>query len=353
LAGILVIRLKGLGDIVHLLPSLALMRRRHPDLPLGFLCQAPFQHLIPPALGLDLWALPAHAPFFETLRVVRQLRRRKYDRLYDLFGNPRTALVSLLSGIPFRAGFPYRGRRWAYHAHYAPPDSNVHLTRLFGDFFAHFGISGELTQPAVHLPPGAIDRAEEFLRREMKAGPRLAINPHATYPAKAWPMAYFAEIARRWHRETGHRVLVCSGPGEAAATRELLANLGSAVAFTHPTVDIPGFCAFLSQLDLLITADTGPMNLAWAVGTPVAALFGPTTRRAVAPPEENNLILYHPTLACLQCHKEICADGRCMIEMTPDRVFEEIRKKFPPLFSPHYKSRPLPFISMGSSQRVL
>jgi len=84
---------------------------------------------------------------------------------------------------------------------------------------------------------------------------------------------------------------------------------------------------------LVVTTDSGPMHIAAAVGTAVVALFGPTTRRAVAPIGEQHLSLHHPTLECLQCHKETCDDGRCMTEMTPDMVFDAIYKKHPVLFT--------------------
>ena len=60
MAGYLIVRPKGMGDIVHLIPSLTMLRRRHPDLPLGLLCQAPFGDIIPPELGIELFHIPAY-----------------------------------------------------------------------------------------------------------------------------------------------------------------------------------------------------------------------------------------------------------------------------------------------------
>lgn len=325
MSGTLLIRLKGLGDIVHVLPSLQMLRATRPAEPLGFLCQKPFGAIVPASLGVKVFELRAGATFAETLALARRVRCQRYDRLFDLFGNPRTALLALLTGIPFRAGFDYRIRRWAYHATFTPPDPNLHLTALFGQFLAHFGCGGPLGHPRLEWTS-----ADEALARELLRGrgrPLLGMNPHTTYPSKAWPLEHYRDLAKRWHAATGQPVLVFWGPGEEDTARRLVADLGPARAFTHPALTIPQFVALLARLDLLVTADTGPMNIAWALDVPTVALFGPTTRRAVAPRGPRHLVLHHPDLACLECHREVCPDGRCLRELTPDLVWRELWAK--------------------------
>ncbi len=330
MSGILVLRLKGLGDIVHLLPSMLEIRRLFPDTPLGFLCQKPFGEVIPPGSGITSFQLPSHAGLSETLKLVRRIRTRRYDRLFDLFGNPRTALISLLSGIPFRAGFDYRIRRLAYHRTYLPKDYNKHLRDLFADFFRAFGLPLEPGHPKVAMDDSSPKVREALARFGSK--PALGVNPHATYPSKAWPPDHFEEFIRLWYAATGGPALITCGPGEESLTRDLLSRLGPDLAFTHPPLGIPEFNSLLSRFSIFLTGDTGPMNLAWAVGTPVAALFGPTTRRAVAPIGEEHLVLFDESLPCLQCHRENCPDNRCMSGMKPEWVLKRIRQAHPRLF---------------------
>ena len=327
MSGTLVIRLKGMGDIVHLLPSLEMLARRDWMRPISLLCQAPFGDIVPDDAGIDLIQIPAHASPRQMFELIRRIRKRHFDRLFDLFANPRTAIISFFSGIPRRAGFAYRGRQYAYHETWTPPDPNIHLATLFRDFFASFGIEGEIGHPRLALPEESATKAASFLSGSGLQKPLLGINAHATYPSKAWPECHFEELIRRWHRTTGRPALLFWGPGERPATDRLLAKLGPELAVTHPALSIRDFIALLARLDLFVTGDTGPMNLAWALNTPVVALFGPTTRRAVAPTGAQHVSLHHPTLACLQCHKETCADGRCMTELTPDLVWEAILGK--------------------------
>ncbi|HOY66339.1 MAG TPA: glycosyltransferase family 9 protein [Candidatus Ozemobacteraceae bacterium] len=332
--GTLIIRLKGMGDIVHLLPSLEMLAGREELRPVSLLCQAPFGDIVPDDMGVEVVPLPAHATAFQTVTLLRRLRKRRFDRLFDLFANPRTALISFLSGIPRRLAFDHRGRRYAYHETWLPPDPNKHLTLLFQDFFARFGIRGDIGHPRLARTPSLADGAGALVRSHLSDGPLLGVNPHATYPSKAWPPEHFEELIRCWHAATGRKALLFWGPGEKPATERLLERLGPDLAFTHESLSIRAFIELLARLDLFVTGDTGPMNLAWALGVPTVALFGPTTRSAVAPTGSQHLSLHHPTLECLQCHRETCDDGRCMTELTPALVWSAIREKYSSLF-PH------------------
>jgi len=305
-----------------------MLRETRPAETLGLLCQRPFGEIIPGNLGVKIFQLRPKAGFWEMLSLIRRLRRERYDHLFDLFGNPRTALISLLSGIPHRAGFDYRIRRYAYHETFAPSDSNCHLSELYGQFFENFGFGGKLCQPRLFWSAAASRKADSFIRSAGLLPPILGVNPHATYPSKAWPIEHFRKLIELWHGVTGRPALIFWGPGEEPTARKLVSDLGPSKAITHPPLSIDEFTATLTRVDLFLTGDTGPMNIAWALGVPTIALFGPTTRRAVAPRGEKHLVLFKESLDCLECHKEVCPDGRCMRDLTPDLVWERMREHF-------------------------
>ncbi|NCB39083.1 MAG: glycosyltransferase family 9 protein [Erysipelotrichia bacterium] len=330
MSGILIIRLKGLGDIVHLIPILRMIRESRSSQAIGLLCQKPFGQIIPPELNIRIFELPAHAGLLETARLLKEIRRAGFAQLYDLYSNPRTAVISLLSGIKERYGFDYRIRRWAYTKTFKPANPNRHLMYLFGEFFSHFGIEGELKHPSLTMPETTRNKAIQAISQNARLPrPLLGINPHTTYPSKAWPEEYYVELIKLWFEHTKKPVLVTWGPGERQAAERIVKKAGKDKAFTHETVRIDEFAAMLAHLDLFLTADTGPMNIAWAVNTPTIALFGPTTREAVAPRGERHLSLFNESIPCLQCHLEECSHKSCMYNMKPEWVFAKISKKYP------------------------
>lgn len=332
--GILLIRLKGMGDVVHTVPALRILRKRFPGERIGFLCQKPFREVIPDDISIDFFEIPPGASFFQTLAIVKKIRKNKYSRLVDLFCNPRTALISFLSGIPWRAGFDYRIRKYAYHHTFVPKDSNCHLSELFGEFLDHFGFGGQVEHPNLIPDETSLEKIDGFLKKQEINRPLLGINPHSTYPAKRWPSEHFEKMVLWWNKKTGNPVLIFWGPGEEIQTREMVERLGCKIAFTHPPLSIKDLIALLSRLDLFLTGDSGPMNLSWGLNIPTVALFGPTTRKAVAPRGDQHLTLFNQDLSCLQCHKETCDDMRCMTDLKPEYVSKAIEGKFPEMFSP-------------------
>ncbi|MGM0600843.1 MAG: glycosyltransferase family 9 protein [Candidatus Rifleibacteriota bacterium] len=259
---------------------------------------------------------------------MKQIRKQKFTYLFDLFANPRTAVISLLSGIKKRFGFDYRYRRNAYTQTYSPPDPNLHLMRLFAEFFAEFGFKGKIVPPDLIPDPEFYEHTDKFFAANNLGKTVVAVNPHTTYPSKAWPREHFIKFIELWHNKFDSPVIITWGPGEKNAAQEIVKDAGSDKAVLQPEVNIIEFAAFLSRLNLFVTADTGPMNIAWAVNTPTVALFGPTTRKAVAPEGPQHLSLFNPEIECLQCHQEVCSHKSCMYSMKPEWVFDKIIKKY-------------------------
>jgi len=82
--------------------------------------------------------------------------------------------------------------------------------------------------------------------------------------------------------------------------------------------------AFLLKLSRAVVAvDTGPMHIAAAVGTPVVALFGPTSPLRTGPYGKGHVIV-RKGLDCSPCFSKDCIDAVCMIDLTLEEVFEAL-----------------------------
>ena len=60
--------------------------------------------------------------------------------MIDLFGNPRTALVTRLSGARYRVGFRFRQRAYAYNIIVEPRGGKVHNTQFNLDALDAIGV---------------------------------------------------------------------------------------------------------------------------------------------------------------------------------------------------------------------
>ena len=111
----LIIRPQGIGDIILLIPALRSLTQNYPKDEFVLLCYKGFSLVLPPDLKIRTIEISQHAGIIDSIKLLKKIRREKFDKVFDLFGNPRTAIITLLSGIKERCGFNYRYRNIAYN----------------------------------------------------------------------------------------------------------------------------------------------------------------------------------------------------------------------------------------------
>jgi heptosyltransferase-1 len=88
---------------------------------------------------------------------------------------------------------------------------------------------------------------------------------------------------------------------------------------------LQSLAALFKRADLVISTDTGPMHIAAAVGTPVVALFGPTSVTRTGPFGSGHQVL-QAALPCVPCFRRRCATKDCMAEISVQQVLKAVRK---------------------------
>ncbi len=134
----------------------------------------------------------------------------------------------------------------------------------------------------------------------------LGLAPGAQWAAKRWPAERFAAVVEAFRRRTPAPVRVFLGPRETwFADGPLAAALAAAdgveIYRDRPLTDV---AAGLAGCRVVVCNDSGLMHLAEAVGTPVAALFGPTVRAfGYFPSSPASVVLERDDLDCRPCSR--------------------------------------------------
>jgi ADP-heptose:LPS heptosyltransferase len=138
------------------------------------------------------------------------------------------------------------------------------------------GIAQRVLEFRLPVTPAAESAMEEWLAAAgVKPHRRLVVlNPGAGRADKRWPVAHFAALARKLTQDAGAHVLVTWGPGEEAAARAIVAGAAATLA---PPTDLEALPALLRRASVMVAADTGPLHMAVALGTPCVGLYGPTS----------------------------------------------------------------------------
>jgi lipopolysaccharide heptosyltransferase I len=293
---LLVVRLGALGDVVRTLPAVRWLRDSRPSLRIAWVVEPAAAAILRDHPLLDelvvlprpTWARAARRPWrvpaaaVDIVRFARSLRRRRFDAAIDFQGMLKSALVARAAGIPVRLGFGGEHVREGAHRFYTHradlPDPSVsRVARALRLAEA----AGATAGPVVaDLGLSDADRIEG--RQALDAatgagsGPRVVVVPgtSARQSYKRYPPDRYGEVIRALATRPC-RVAVAGGPGEEDLVAATVRAAGGQ-AGVLPPVGLRPLAAALEAADLFVGGDTGPMHVAWAVGTPVVAVFGPT-----------------------------------------------------------------------------
>src|SRR5437764_7245552 len=291
---ILVIDFGQLGDVVLSLPALHAIRRRFPRARITVAVGKPGKQVVELAgcaddvLVVDRVALRdgfVPASLWQIARIVKDVRRRRFDFVIDLHSLSETNLLGFLSGAPQRlyARRPTRSLDALSNFRPRPPveDTKKHAVERYLDVLAPLKVGAVARTPRLPVRADAQSQVEQLFRREKLVGdvPLVGLFPGAGHPSRQWPLERFVELANMLERNDSVRVVVIVGPEEHARLRALRAAFPRTTAFLDQ-LNIPQLAAALARLSVFVTNDTGPMHIAYAVGTPVVVLLGHPTNKA-------------------------------------------------------------------------
>jgi ADP-heptose:LPS heptosyltransferase len=137
-------------------------------------------------------------------------------------------------------------------------------------------------------------------------------------PEKQWPIEYFARLSDLLLADGRFEVVLTWGPGQLTVVRELLEHVRRLPIVGPETPDLKHLAWMLYRAHLFFGGDTGPMHIAWAMGTPVVAVFGGTDPRQHAP-----YLWPHRILANGQAGPCDLATARKRLQaITPEEAYE-------------------------------
>jgi len=289
------VKLSSLGDVVHALPVAATLQARLPQARITWIVERREAAVLAghPALERVVtvdtrrWrrsrtprelADATHA----ILAVRRDLKATRFDVALDLQGLIKSGLLVRLTRAPLRIGFD---RRWcrerlsvlATNRRVMPPPHARHVVDQYLTLLGALEIDGRSLEFRLPSDSAAEARMDEFFAGAgLKPRDRVVVlNPGAGRPDKRWPIERFRALAETLTVGDGSRVVVVWGPGEETDARAIADGAGSRVLLAPPT-DLVALIALLRRAGVVVAADTGPLHLAAALGTPCVGLYGPT-----------------------------------------------------------------------------
>jgi len=333
---LLIVKTSSIGDVIHALPVVSLLKNAHPSLQIGWVVRSKSSSVLEGNPNVDWLHVIADRTRTNDVTTIRNdLRQHDYQCALDMQGLFMSGLITFLSGAPVRIGLDRnREGNKVFLTHPIVPGQvgrkigDRHAIDVLLGFVRALGVEDVPTDlPAQsYLGAGCIGEVCEEMADLV--GPRIALNVGASTLYKQWPLGHWVELAGLLI-STGCSVVFVGDGQDAKRVRQILdemttRGLLSASAQAKQCVDFSGrtslgkLAAVLQNCSVAVSGDTGPMHLANAVGLPVVALFGSTNPLRTGPYGQKHVVL-DMHLSCSPCYRKPTCDGRvdCMTAITP------------------------------------
>ena len=339
---ILLIRLRNIGDVLLMVPTIRAFREAFPQAFLAALVNAGTEEmltgnpLLDEVLAFDpRWKdLPFGEHWKRELTFAAGVRRRRFDLAVNLTEGDRGTFFCLASGAAYKIGvYEENKTRWwkerVFDHLVKRSDWRAPIVEQMLDTPRSLGIPVADKRVEIFFTRQDQDRIE-WLLQEGGLGPRDAtvhIHPTSRWLFKCWRDEGMARVIDRLEETGKVRVVLTSGNEERERKKidAILASCKTRPLNLSGKITLKQLAALSRRSLFFIGVDTAPMHIAAAVGTPVIALFGPSGEFHWGPWGEGHVVI-KKEMDCRPCGKDGCQGSkrsRCLEEITEEEVLKE------------------------------
>ena len=309
---------RGIGDVIWHLPFIRAIAAATPERAVTFLTP-------PSSMGAELLqaeSCVARTIYFEhggselarvlqLARLTRTLVELRPQKVWILDKTIRPALAARLAGVPQRIGMGIRRQRFLItNPGLDPSYDEVYPVECLIALLEQIRVPLETTEPNLNLPAPVMTTVGQ--RFHALPRPWIVVGLGASTPNKDWSRAQWIAFIDAIRRRTRGTIFLIGGPANAPVATILIESTAGARMFNACGLSLIESAALMKHADVFVGPNSGPMNIAAAVGTPAFGFFA-----------TNKVLTYSRHIhAILPDDGRVAPDG--MQRLSPRRVVERI-----------------------------
>ncbi len=327
---VLIIKPSAIGDVVHALPVLNLMRRAWPSARISWLVTPGCAGLLeghPMLEEVILFDRKGYGAWWRSARVAGEMRRftrglrdRRFDLVVDLQGLFRSGWLAWRTGAGRRVGMGYarEGAPWFYSERVARQPGERHAIERYLDVAEALGLGRGPVAFPFHV---RADERERVAGLVLGAGRYAVLLPGTNWATKRWPVERFAALGRTLRERFGLASVVAGSAGDEELARAISPDL-SLCGKTNLRETV----ALLEGASVVVANDTGPMHIAAALGRPLVTMYGPTSAVRTGPYGRPESVL-RLDLPCSPCLSRTCSHRSCLKWLDEGEVLRAVERE--------------------------
>ncbi len=309
-------------------PAISVLRKGFPQSSISYIAEKPYQELVEGNPNLSrVFAINKNQNLGDFLRLIREIRKERYDAVLDFHGGPRASLLTLFSRAQLKIGYRTKYKSFIYDIKIPRSRKNA----FFHSAENHINLVKALGVNVDRLPPLLLPqpRKEEVervkrLRKEnsLETSKAVVIHISAGNKFRDWGVDNLVELANLLGHVHGVKTVLIGSEEDRRAEEEILKKSQFPLSLVGK-LSLMELKEVISLSALFVGPDSGPMHIAASTSTPIVAYFGPTLPAHFAP-WQARVHLIEKEFECRPCRQKSCLyrDFRCLRSITPEEVFK-------------------------------
>ena len=209
---------------------------------------------------------------------------RHYDAIYIFHTNRN--FRRMLPWLPSVKIWAHQNHDWIPESHRIKTDYKVHGIQSRLIMLEKFGVKSDGGQMEIFLDQATLDSSTKLLKKHnFVAGEYIYLNLGASSERKRWMFDRFKELVNRILKETSLNIILGGGPDYKNRAQKIEKELNTIRVVEVCSQPILVSADIISKARLMVTSDTGPMHIGFAMKTPIVGLFGTTSPLGCGPVE--------------------------------------------------------------------
>lgn len=325
---ILTIKPSSLGDVVHSLPFLNVIRTCFPKAEIHWVIAKGLEGLLEGhpmvnklwIINKDKWKKIKNVKgtISEFNVLFKELKKENFDLVVDLQGLLRSGVLTAATSAPVRIGFAdAREGSKIFYTHKVEGGRDIHAVDRYLKIADFLGC--DITDIRFPFP---LHFKSSIITNYSLPEDYAVIVPGARWKTKVWPSKKFGKLSSKLPIMT---VIVGSKTDIDIANEIVALSKGTAISLADKT-DLKELIEVIRNARFMVSNDSGPMHIAAALGISVFAIFGPTDPLRTGPYGEGHTVI-REDIPCAPCFKRTCSDVKCMNNLSAEKVYEIIKQR--------------------------
>ena len=280
-------RLSAMGDVAMTVPVLRAFVQQNPEVKITMVSRPffkPFFEGIPNVSFFAFDEKKRHKGFIGLLRLFQDLKALHIDAFADLHNVLRSKVVRTLFALSGKkTAFVDKGRAEKAALTRAENKTFKPLTTMFerhAKVFEQLGFDVDLSNPT--FPEKAV-LSNDILKRLVGnekipdfSGIKIGIAPFAQYDSKVYPLDLMQEVVNKLAEKKGNKILLFGGGKKEIELLDSLSKNNENVMVVAGKLQFKQELQLISNLDVMLSMDSGNAHIAAMLGVKVITLWGAT-----------------------------------------------------------------------------